>query len=124
LKKIIRIVINEINVVNGTDYQYSDVYIHFDRIIPTNDKENAEIAKIEAETEQIKIRNILDAAVYLGDEEVLKALCDILGADFDELKGQLEKLNEAQNTADAKALLDTVPTDEWNAAQPVFATGA
>lgn len=116
LKKVIRIVVEEINAVNGTDYQYNDVKIHFDRIIPTNDKENAEIAKIEAETDQIKIRNILDAAVYLGDEEVLKALCDILGADFDELKGQLEKLNEAQNTADAQALLNgVVVTDEQTA---------
>ncbi len=116
LKKIIRIVIDEINTVNGTDYQYKDVEIHFDRIIPTNDKENAEISKIEAETEQIRIRNILDVAVYIGDEEVLKALCDVLDRDFDELKGQLEKLNEAQNTADAQDLLDSVVvTDEQTA---------
>lgn len=113
LKKIIRIVLDEINAVNGTDYQHSDVEIQFDRIIPTNDKENAEIAKIEAETEQIRIRNILDTAVYLGDEEALKAICGILDLDFEELKGQLEKLNEAQNTADAQNLLDgVVVTDE------------
>ena len=116
LKKLIRIVVDEINTVNGTDYQYSDVKIHFDRIIPTNDKENAEIAKIEAETEQIKINNILNVAVQIGEEEALKAICGILNLEFDELKGQLEKLNEAQNTADAQDLLDSVVvTDEQTA---------
>lgn len=116
LKGIIRVVLDEINAKNGTDYQYSDVMVEFNPIIPTNDKEDAEIAKIEAETEQIRINSILNVAVQIGDEEALKAICGILDLDFDELKGQLEKLNEAQNTADAQNLLDSVVvTDEQTA---------
>lgn len=112
LKPIIRVVLDEINEKNGTDYQYTDVKIDFKPEIPTNEQENAEIAKIEAETEQLKINNILSAATYIGDEETLKAMCGILDLDYEELQGQLEELNEAQNTADAQDILEGVVTDE------------
>lgn len=112
LKGIIRVVLDEINRKNGTDYQSSDVIVEFEPIVPTNEKETAEIAKIEAETEQIRINSILNVAVQIGDEETLKAICGILDLDFEELQGQLEKLRESQNTADARNLLEGVVTDE------------
>jgi SPP1 family phage portal protein len=112
LKGIIRVVLDEINQQNGTDYQYSDVKVDFNPVIPTNDKEDAEIAKIEAETKQIEVQTILDIAVHIGDEKVLQALCDVMEYDYDELKSQVEKLNESQNTADAMNLLEGVVTYE------------
>ena len=115
LKDPIKVVLDEINAKNHTDYQYSDVIIEFVPVIPTNESENASIAQIEAQTEQLKINNILSAATLIGDEETLKAICGILELDFDELKGQLEKLNEAKNTAEAQTLLEGVMTDEQQA---------
>ena len=122
LKPIIMVVLDEINRKNGTDFKYSDVIVEFHPIIPTNEKETAEIAKMEAETEQIKINNALSVEVLLGDEEVLKILCDILDLEFDELKGNLEKLKEAQNTADAQKLLESLVTDDEQAAEAGTAT--
>lgn len=115
LKPIIRVVLDEINAKNSTDYQYSDVKVEFIPEIPTNEQENAQIAQIEAQTEQIKINNIMTAATMIGDEETLKAICGILDLDFDELKGQLQTLNESQNTMNAQATLDGVVTDEQQA---------
>lgn len=112
LKPIIRVVLDEINSKNGTDYQYTDVTVKFDPVVPTNQQENAQIAQIEAQTEQIRINNILSAATMIGDEETLKGICGVLDLDFDEVKGQLEKLNEPQNTADAQDTLDSVVTDD------------
>ena len=112
LKGIIRVVLDEINAENGTDYQCSDVIVEFNPIIPTNEQEDAQIAFTEAQTEQMRINSILNAATVIGDEETLKAMCGILELDFDELKGQLEQLHEAQNTADAQNLLKGVVTDE------------
>lgn len=112
LKGIIRVVLDEINAKNGTDYQYSDVAVEFKPIIPTNEQEDAEIAYTEAQTEQMRINSIMNAATVIGDEETLKAICGILDLDFDELKGQLDQLNESQNTADAMNLLEGVVTDE------------
>lgn len=115
LKGIIRVVLDEINANNGTDYQYSDVEIHFEHIVPTNEQENAQNAKTEAETQQIRINTILNVAANVGDEQALKAICEEMDWDFDELQGQLEKLNEPQNTADAVATLEGVVTDEQTA---------
>lgn len=125
LRKLIKVVLDEINKLNGTDYQQKDVYFNFEHEIMSNAKENAEIEKIEAETQQLRLNNVLGVAAQIGDEELLKAICEILELDFDELKGQLEQMNPEQDNANAKALLDGTPTeeDEGNAAAPVLAPG-
>jgi len=115
LKPIIRVVLDEINTKHKTDYQVSDVEIHFDHIIPTNEQENVQNAKMEAETQQIKINTILNVAANVGDEQTLKAICDEMDWDFDELQDQLEKLNEEGNLDDAMATLEGVVTDEQKA---------
>lgn len=112
LKNIVGVVLDEINSINKTDYQPGDVDIVFEHIIPTNESENAQIAQMEATTEQLKVNNIMNVATVIGDEETLKAICGILDLDFDELKGQLEQLNESQKTTDAMNLLEGVVTDE------------
>ena len=112
LKDIIKVVLDEINNKNGTDYQYSDVIVEFIPIVPTNEQENAQIAQIEAQTEQLKINSILNIATVIGDEEALKAICGILDLDFDEIKGQLDKLNEEMNLVNAQSTLEGVVTNE------------
>ena len=112
LKQIIKIVLAEINQENGTDYQLSDVYFDFQREPIVNETENIQNAKIEAETRQIEVNTILNVAANVGDEQTLKAICEIMEWDFDELQSQVEKLKEEQNTADARAMLEGVVTDE------------
>ena len=115
LKGIIKVVLDEINTKNGTDYQYSDVKIEFEHIVPTNEQENVQNALTEAQTEQMRVNTILNAATIIGDEETLKGICGILDLDFDELKGQLDALNEEQNLANAQTMLEGVVTDEQTA---------
>ena len=115
LKGIIRVVLDEINAKNGTDYQYSDVIVEFNPIIPTNEQENVQNAKTEAETQQIRINTILNIAANVGDEQTLKAICEEMDWEYDDLKDQLTKLNESQNTTDAMNLLEGVVTDEQTA---------
>lgn len=125
LKEIIKVVLDEINTENKTDYQMKDIKFAFTRDIMTNEAENIQNAKVEAETRQIEVNTVLNVAVQIGDEKALQAICDIMEWDFDDLKGELAKRQEEQNTANAKALLDDVVTeDEGDAAQPVFAPGA
>ena len=112
LKEIIKVVLDEINTENKTDFQMKDIYFEFTRDIMTNETENISNAKTEAETRQIEINTILNVAVNVGDEQTLKAICEVMDWDYEELQGQIDKMNEAQNTADAKALLEGVVTDE------------
>jgi SPP1 family phage portal protein len=109
---IIPVVLDEINAENGTDYQISDVEIIFERDTVTNETENIQNEKIKAETEQIRVNTILNVAANVGDEQALKAICDVMEWDFEELQSQVEKLNEEQNTAAAKATLEGVVIDE------------
>lgn len=112
LKSIIRVVLNEINDNNGTDYRLTDVKIEFTPEIPTNEQEIAQIAYTEAQTEQLKINNLLSAATVIGDEETLKGICAVLDIDFEELQGQIEKMNESQSTLNAEETLEGVIIDE------------
>ena len=112
LKDIIKVVLAEINKENKTDYQISDIRFDFTRDIMTNETENIQNAKVEAETRQIEINTILNVAANVGDEQTLKAICELMEWDFDELQGQIEKMREEQNTADARATLEGVVIDE------------
>lgn len=126
LKEIIKVVLDEINTENKTDYRISDIKFRFTREIMTNETENIQNAKTEAETRQIEVNTILNIAAEIGDEKVLQALCDIMEWDFEELQGEIDKLKEEQGTANAQSILDGIETkeDEGNAGAPVIAPGA
>lgn len=115
LKQIIKVELDEINEENGTDYQMSDITIDLTPEIPTNEAENIQNAKTEAEIQQIRINTILNVAANIGDEAALQAICDILELDYEELKDQVKKMQEEQNTAGAMATLEGVVTDEQTA---------
>lgn len=120
LKQIIKIELKEINEENGTDYQMKDIKIDLTPEIPTNESENIQNEKVKAETQQIMINTILNAAANIGDEQVLKSICDVLDLDYEDLKDQVKKMQEEQNTADAKALLEgVVPDEKIDPAPPV-----
>lgn len=113
LKQIIKVVLDEINQQNKTDYQISDIELKFTRSVMTNESENIANEKVKAETKQIAVNTILNVAAQIGDEQALQLICDELDIDFEEIKGELEKAKEAQNLVDAKkALTNIVPEDE------------
>ena len=112
LKQIIKVVLAEINKENKTDYQLSDIRFDFTRDVMTNETENIANEKVRAETKQIEVNTILNVAANVGDEQTLKALCEVMEWDYEELKDQVEKMQEGQNTANAQAILEGVMTDE------------
>lgn len=112
LKEIIKVVLDEINEEHETDYQMKDIRFEFTRDIMTNETENIANERVRAETRQIEVTTILNIAANVGDEQTLKAICEVMDWDFEELKGEVEKLKEEQSTADARAVLEGVVTDE------------
>lgn len=112
LKEIIKIELAEINEEHGTDYQISDIKIDLTPDIPTNEAENLANEKVKAETQQIRLNTVLNAAANIGDEAALQAICDILELDYEDIKGQVEKMTDGQSPEGARALLEGVVTDE------------
>ena len=119
LDQIIEVVLAEINEENGTDYQISDIEYDFQRSIMTNESENIANEKIKAETRQIVINTILNAAAVIGDEKTLKMICEELDIDFEDVKGELEKRQEEQNLADAKKTLEGVAVEDEDVEKPI-----
>lgn len=123
LKNPIRVVIDEINKKNSTGYQYSDVEIHFDRIIPTNEQENVSNALVEAQTVQTKINNFLNAQILIGDEATLKGICEILDLDFEELKAQIETESPEEDLFGAMDDLEGVEPEDQVPEEPEASGG-
>jgi hypothetical protein len=112
LKQIIKVVLAEINQENKTDFKLSDIKFHFTHEITTNETENIENDKIKAETKQIEVNTILNIAASIGDEQALRALCDIMEWDFDELQSKIKKQQEEESLAAAQTALDGVEPTE------------
>lgn len=83
---LLQIVINEINTTYGTMYSVEDVTVGIDPVVPTDEKEDAEIRKLETETIRERVGALLDAEEIIGAEALLKELCNVLELDYDEAK--------------------------------------
>lgn len=116
LRKIIRVVLKEINETEGTDYQMADVYFDFVRNVPTNEQENVQNELTRAQTRQLEVNTLLNAAASIGEEAVLKALCDLFELDLGKIKAQLEEAAQESPEA-AQRLLDQVVTDDEQEAE-------
>lgn len=112
LKQIVKVVLDEINEEHGTDFQMNQIYFDFTRDIMTNETENIQNEKLKAEIRQIEVNTILNIAANVGDEQTLKALCDVMEWDYEDLKDQVKKLQEKQDTADALKMLEGVDPDD------------
>lgn len=111
LKEIVKVVLEDINQKNNTDYQVSDVEFVFERTIMTNETENAQNKKTKAETKQVEVNTLLNVATMLDDETIIQNLCSVLDVDYEEIKSKLPKSGEDDlNTA--KATLDTITLEE------------
>ena len=112
LRKIIKVVIAEINDQNGTDYQMKDVYIDFEHEIMSNAQENAQIKLTEAQAKQTEINTLLSLAAQLDNETLMQLICDQLDIDYEDIKDKLPNPDEAYNAAqDAQNVLNGVVTE-------------
>ena len=123
LKDIVEIVLAEINTANKTDFQLSDIDFDFTRSTMTNESENIANRKTEAETKQLEVNTILNVAANVGDEQTLKAICEVMDWNFEELKDQIEKLNEEGSTAAAQTDLDNIVTDDTTPEKDIVVKG-
>lgn len=119
LKKITKIVLDEINTENSKDYQLKDIKFEFKRSIMTNDSENIANAKIEAETRQLEVNTILNVAAQIGDEKAVQLICDVLDINYDDIKDEVEKMQEEQKLAQAKASLNNVVPEDAVVEPPI-----
>jgi SPP1 family phage portal protein len=109
---IIRIVLDEINKAHEKAYQLKDIYFDFTRSLITNETENAQIAKTEAETKQIAVNTLLNLATTLDDETIVKLICEELDISYDDIKNKLPETGDAAaSIAGARSALGAIVPD-------------
>lgn len=111
MRRLLDIVLKEINEAQGSDYQQKDIYFNFEREIITNAEENATIDLTKAQEQQTKVTTILNVASQLGPELTQQLLCEVLELDYDDIKDKLPK-SEEDETAIAKAALADIAPEE------------
>lgn len=113
LRRLLKLIIVEINETDGTDYHCNQVYFEFSHEVMSNERENAQIALTEAQKTQVLINTLLSLASQLDNETLMRNICDALDIDYDEIKGKLPNPDEAENEpAEAQKALDGVNADE------------
>ncbi len=121
LRKIIKVVLEEINKKNDTNYQLKDIYFDFKHEIMSNAHENAEIGLTEAQKRQIEINTILSLANTFNDETILQLLCEQLDIDYEEIKEKIPEQEEL-GIAEAQTILDGVAIDGPKAERNIAVT--
>jgi SPP1 family phage portal protein len=116
MRKLLKVVLAEINERDGTDYKQKDVYFDFQREVMTNASDNAQIELTDAQKQQVQITTMLNLASYLDDETLMQNICDVLDIDYNEIKDKLPK-REEMNPLAAQTALDSIQTEE--PAEPV-----
>lgn len=113
LEEIVQIVLDEINRENSTDFQRSDWKFDFHRDTITNESENIQNELVKAQTRQVEINTILNVAAQIGEEETLKAICEQMDLDYEEIKGKAPKpVDPEAELMGAMATLEGVVTNE------------
>ncbi|MGM9683321.1 MAG: phage portal protein, partial [Eubacteriales bacterium] len=94
MRKLLKVVLAEINEQNGTDYQQKDIYFAFEREVMTNAQDNAQIELTDAQRQQVQIGTLLNIASYLDNETLMQNICDVLDINYDDIKDKLPKIED------------------------------
>lgn len=112
LRKILKVVLQEINDEEGTDYQSKDVYFDFEREIMTNASDNAQIELTDAQRKQTEINTLLSLEATLGNELVVQNICEVLDIDYEEIKSQLPDPEVDQMNDGTGTVIDEIPVED------------
>ena len=116
MRKLLKVVLADINETEGTDYQMNQVYFDFEHEIMSNEQENAQIELLEAQKQQTAINTLLSLAAQLDNETLMQLICEQLDIDYEDIKDKLPDPNEADNEVkDAQNALNGVVVDEQQA---------
>ena len=112
MRKLLKVVLKEINNENKTDFQQKDVYFDFQREIITNAQENAQIELTDAQRKQTEITTLLNLANHLDDETLMQLICEQLDIDYNDIKDKLPQQEEDPTAAAQAALKNIQPDDD------------
>ena len=113
LRKLLELVLKEINEANGTAYEQKDVWFNLERETITNEQEKAQIRLTEAQEQQTRITTILNTAAQFGNELTMQMLCDAYDLDYEDIKNKIpDPEEESADPFKVQSALDAVVVEE------------
>lgn len=110
IKQMLELIVADINRRHGTSFNTSDIKIAITKKTMVNETEVEEREKTKAERRQVELETILEAAARLDDVTVLKAICELLELDFEEVQ-KLVSQQDYQDPLEKEVIDDEqVPT--------------
>ena len=91
LRRIVNVVVDEINEQQKTDYQSDSVWFDFHHEVMSNEQENAQIELTDAQKKQTEVNTLMSLSQILGDEQTVRMICDVLDIDYNDIKDQIPK---------------------------------
>ena len=111
MRKLLKLVLKEINDTNETAYTQRDVYFNFEREVPTNAQENAQIELTDAQRRQAEINTLLMLATKLDNETLMQQICEQLDLDYASLKDKLPPPEDVLDPYAVQTALAEIPTE-------------
>jgi SPP1 family phage portal protein len=115
LRKMVKLIINEINAREGTGYSDKDVYFKFTHEIMSNAQENAQIKLTEAQANQVAIATIQGLADVIDDDTIIQLICEQLDISYEDIMAKLpdnsDGLSDIYQAKTALNALETIKTD-------------
>lgn len=93
LRKLLNVVLQEVNKDKNTDYQQKDVYFVFEREVMTNASDNAQIELTDAQRKQTEINTLLGLSSHIDNETIVQLICEQLDIDYEEIKSKLPNMD-------------------------------
>jgi SPP1 family phage portal protein len=115
-RKILQVVLDEVNEQQGKDFRPEQVYFKFDREIMTNASDNAQIELTDAQKAQVEVQTVLSLQNVIDNETIVQMICEILDIDYEEIKAKLPKDEYADNQQAIDTLNQVVPEEGGGAA--------
>lgn len=110
-RKILQVVLDEVNEQQGKDFRPEQVYFKFDREIMTNASDNAQIELTDAQKAQVEVQTVLSLQNIIDNETIVQMICEILDIDYEEIKDKLPKDEYADNQQAIDTLNQVVPEE-------------
>ena len=111
MRKLLNVVLKEINDEHGTDYQQKDVYFNFEREVMTNAADNAQIELTDAQKQQTQINTLLMLATRFDNETLMQNICDVMDIEYNEIKDKLPEPEDELDPYQAANTLTALPTE-------------
>lgn len=89
MREVVKFVFDYLNVEHGKGLNHKDVTFDFTREVMTNALENAQIELTEAQRKQTEIGTLLSLMNTLPSKVLVKAICEVLDINFEEIKDKL-----------------------------------